>query len=27
LGTSVIGGPAKNLAGGINGTNFRPRHP
>ncbi len=26
-GAGVIGGPAKNLAGVINGTNFRPRHP
>lgn len=27
LGAGVIGGPAKNLAGVINGTSFRPRHP
>ena len=25
--SSVIGGAPKNLAGGINGTSFRPRHP
>jgi hypothetical protein len=25
--SSVIGGASKNLAGGINGTSFRPRHP
>jgi len=27
LGAGVIGGPAKNVAGVIDGTNFRPRHP
>lgn len=27
LGAGVIGGPAKNVAGVINGTNFWPRHP
>jgi len=27
LGAGVIGGPAKSLAGVINGTSFRPRHP
>jgi len=26
-GSGALGGPAKNLAGVINGTNFRPRHP
>jgi hypothetical protein len=25
--SSVVGGAAKNLAGTINGTSFRPRHP
>jgi hypothetical protein len=27
LGAGVIGGPAKNVAGVLNGTSFRPRHP
>jgi hypothetical protein len=27
LRTGAIGGPNKNFAGVINGTNFRPRHP
>lgn len=27
LGVGVIGGPAKNVAGVLNGTSFRPRHP
>lgn len=27
LGASAIGGPAKNVAGVINGSSFRPRHP
>lgn len=27
MGAGVIGGPAKNLAGVIDGTKFRPRHP
>jgi hypothetical protein len=26
-GSGALGGPAKNLAGVINGTSFRPRHP
>ena len=26
-GSVVVGGPAKNLAGAISGSNFRPRHP
>ena len=27
LGTGVIGGPARNVAGGISGSNFVARHP
>jgi hypothetical protein len=27
LGAGAIGGPAKNVAGVLNGTSFRPRHP